>query len=123
MLVLALEVSIDTYSEGAGRPLEYVFLAAFATVPLAFLVGMLRSRLARSGVGDLLLALGRGTPIRDALAGALGDPSLEIAYWLPERERYVSAEGKPLPDRRRDARGRSSTTPEGRQQRFCTTRC
>ena len=98
MLVLALEVSIDTYSEGAGRPLEYVFLAAFATVPLAFLVGVLRSRLARSGVGDLLLALGRGTPIRDALAGALGDPTLEIAYWLPERERYVSADGKPLPD-------------------------
>ena len=98
MLVLALQVSIDTYSEGAGRPLEYVFLAAFAMVPLAFLVGVLRSRLARSAVGDLLLALDRGMPIRDALAGALGDPTLEIAYWLPERERYVSADGKPLPD-------------------------
>ena len=98
MLVLALEVSIDTYSKGPGSPLEYVFLAAFAMVPLAFLVGVLRSRLARSGVGDLLLALDRGTPIRDALAGALGDPTLEIAYWLPERERYVSADGKPLPE-------------------------
>ena len=98
MLVLALQVSIDTYSEGAGRPLEYVFLAAFAMVPLAFLVGVLRSRLARSAVGDLLLALDRGMPIRDALAVALGDPTLEIAYWLPERERYVSADGKPLPD-------------------------
>ena len=98
MLVLVLQIVVDSYSNGAAAPLEYVFLAAFATVPLAFLVGVLRSRLARSGVGDLLLALGRGTPIRDALAGALGDPTLEIAYWLPERERYVSADGKSLPE-------------------------
>ena len=47
MLVLALQVVIDAYSEGAGQPLEYVFLATFAMVPLAFLVGVLRSRLAR----------------------------------------------------------------------------
>lgn len=98
MLVLVLQIIVDSYSNGAAAPLEYVFLAAFAMVPLAFLVGVLRSRLARSGVGDLLLALGRGTPIRDALAGALGDPTLEIAYWLPERERYVSADGKSLPE-------------------------
>ena len=98
MLVLALEVSIDTYSAGAAQQLEYVFLAAFAMVPLAFLTGVLRSRLARSGVGDLLLALGRGTPIRDVIADALGDPTLEIAYWLPDKEQYVSADGMPLPD-------------------------
>ena len=78
-------------------------------VPLAFLVGVLRSRLARSAVGDLLLALDRGRPIRDALAVALGDPTLEIAYWLPERERYVSADGKPLPDQ---PEGRGTTLVE-----------
>ena len=99
MVVLALQLSIDAYSEQAARPLEYVFLAGFAMVPLAFLIGVLRSRLARSGVGDLLLSLGRGTPIRDALAGALADPTLEIAYWLPDHGRYVSADGKPLPDK------------------------
>jgi PAS domain S-box-containing protein len=103
MLVLVLQIAVDAYSDGAAAPLEYVFLAAFATVPLAFLIGVLRSRLARAGVGDLLLALSRGTPIRDALAGALADPTLEIAYWLPEQQRYVSADGKPLPD-----------TPDGR---------
>ena len=59
---------------------------------------MLRSRLARSGVGDLLLELGKGTPIRDAIARALHDPTLEIAYWLPEGGRYVTAAGKPLPE-------------------------
>ncbi len=81
-------------------------------VPLAFLVGVLRSRLARSGVGDLLLALGRGTPIRDALAGALADPTLEIAYWLPEQARYVSAEGKPLPEQP-DGRGDDARRARG----------
>ena len=106
MLVLVLQIALDSYSAGSAEPLEYVFLAAFATVPLAFLVGVLRSKLARSSVGDLLLALGRGTPIRDALAGALRDPTLEIAYWLPERERYVAADGKPLPDQ---PEGRATT--------------
>jgi PAS domain S-box-containing protein len=109
MVVLALQVGIDTYSAGAAEPLEYVFLAAFAMVPLAFLVGVLRSRLARSGVGDLLLALDRGTPIRDALVGALADPTLEIAYWLPDQERYVSADGKPLPEQ---PEGRAMTLVE-----------
>ena len=31
--------------------------------------------------------------LRDALARALGDPSLELVYWLPEDERFVDARG------------------------------
>ncbi|MBA2383765.1 MAG: PAS domain S-box protein [Actinobacteria bacterium] len=67
-------------------------------VPIAFLAGVLRSRLDRAAAGDLLLELGRGRPLREALADALRDPSLEIAYWLPERDRFVSAEGKEIHD-------------------------
>ena len=48
------------------------------------------------GVADLLLELTQGTPIKDALARTLNDPTLDIAYWLPETGRYVSADGKPL---------------------------
>ena len=96
MLVLLLELVVGTFSDAAADPLYYVFLVTFALVPVAFLAGVLRSRLARAGVGDVLLALARGTPIRDALAQTLGDPTLEIAYWLPESGRYVSADGKPL---------------------------
>ncbi|MDX6399248.1 MAG: hypothetical protein QOJ43_2656 [Gaiellaceae bacterium] len=98
MVVLTLQLVLDTISQDAARPLEYVFLVAFAMVPIAFLAGVLRSRLARSGVGDLLLQLGAGTPIREALRRTLNDPTLDIAYWLPEDGRYVSAEGKPLPE-------------------------
>ena len=58
-------------------------------VPLIFLVGLLRARLARSAVGDLLVDLREPAApgaLRDALARALRDPSLELAYWVPEYE-------------------------------------
>jgi PAS domain S-box-containing protein len=98
MIILLLELVVAAFSEDAARPLYYVFLAAFAMVPIAFLAGILRSRLARTGVGDLLVALSRGTPIRDALREVLKDPTLEIAYWLPDSGRYVTSDGKPLRD-------------------------
>jgi signal transduction histidine kinase len=72
-------------------------------VPVAFLIGLVRSGLARGGVGELVIELGR-TPtagrLRDALARTMRDPSLELAFWLPESERYVDPEGRPveLPD-------------------------
>jgi signal transduction histidine kinase len=34
--------------------------------------------------------------LRAALAEALGDPTLTLAYWLPESERFVDAEGRPV---------------------------
>jgi signal transduction histidine kinase len=62
-------------------------------VPAAYLVGLLRSRLARSGLADLFLELRtmRGEQLRAALARALGDPSLEIVHGavLPESGRSV----------------------------------
>jgi signal transduction histidine kinase len=71
--------------------------------PFAFLIGLLDARLARSAVGDLVLEL-RADPapqdLRDALAQALRDPSLELAYWLPDFRTYVDLDGRPvqLPD-------------------------
>ncbi len=35
------------------------------------------------------------TNLREALARALGDPALELAFWMPEQDRYVDAEGRP----------------------------
>ena len=98
MVVLIAQLVVGSISEEAADPLYYLFLVTFALVPVAFLAGVLRSRLARSGVGELLLALSRGAPIRDAIAQALRDPTLEIAYWLPDEGRYVSADGQPLPE-------------------------
>src|SRR5687767_3763306 len=67
--------------------------------PLAFLVGLLHARLARSAVGDLFVEL-RADPapgdLRDAVARALRDPSLTLAYWLPEFGSYADHDGRPV---------------------------
>jgi len=67
--------------------------------PFAFLIGLLRSRLARSAVADLVVRL-RSDPspadVRDALARALRDPDLTLAYWLPEFGAWSGADGKPV---------------------------
>ena len=99
LLLLALvEVVTSLFSHEAARPLALAALAAFGAVPFAFLAGILRSKLARSAVADLLLALGRGVGLRDALAGALHDPTLELVYWLPERDRFVWHDGTEFHD-------------------------
>ena len=70
---------------------------ALAMVPVAFLIGVLRTRLARAAVADLVVELGEQVApgrLRDALARALRDPSLTVAYWLADGERYVDAEGR-----------------------------
>jgi signal transduction histidine kinase len=67
--------------------------------PIAFLLGLLDARLARSAVGGLLVEL-RGEPapanLRDALARALRDPSVTLAYWLPQFGTYADLEGRPV---------------------------
>ncbi len=72
-------------------------------VPLSFLVGMLRIRLQRGAVADLVVELGTAPSaarIRDLLARALGDASVELAFWRPDAEAYVDPNGLPtiLPD-------------------------
>jgi signal transduction histidine kinase len=51
---------------------------------------------------------GRAAP-EDAgavLADALGDPGLELRYWLPESHAYADARGRPVADRPGDGRAR-----------------
>ena len=85
-------------SADASDAFTPVVLAVLAAVPVAFLFGILQTRLARSSVAEVLLALQAGTPLRDALASALRDPSLEVVYRL-DRSRglggaaWVDAEG------------------------------
>jgi signal transduction histidine kinase len=67
------------------------------SVPIALLVGLVRIRRSRSAVADLVVALGRApgpAGVRQALATALGDPSLTVCYWVPETQSYVDADGR-----------------------------
>jgi signal transduction histidine kinase len=76
--------------------------ATFATLslaPLVFLAALLNARLARAAVGDLLLELPTEpapADLRDSLARALRDPSLELAYWLPDFGVYADLDGRAL---------------------------
>ena len=79
-----------------GSPLLWLADAAFAAIPIAFLVGLLRMRLHRSAVADLVLeldSLASPAKLEGALARCLGDPSLQVAFWLPDAHRYVNADG------------------------------
>jgi len=73
-------------------------IAGFMALPIALVAGMLRARLARANVGELVLELERTPPegVRGALARALDDPALEVGFWLPERLEYVDGHGRPL---------------------------
>jgi signal transduction histidine kinase len=80
-------------------PIDVVAYLVIAAVPLALTMDLLRGKFARGAVADLVLELG-GTRapgrLRDALARALQDPSLSVAYWLPERRHYFDVEGRPV---------------------------
>jgi signal transduction histidine kinase len=96
---IALGVEQAGIKHGVVVGVYVAALVVLASVPFAFLFGLLRSRLSRAGaVSDLVARLGEGAgrrrSLRDALADAFGDPTLELAYWLPDRERYVDAEGR-----------------------------
>jgi signal transduction histidine kinase len=74
-------------------------LMALVLWPLAFLAGLARTRLDRSVVGDLAVQLGETLPpgrLEQVLARALHDPTLQLAYWLPDRDAFVDAAGHPV---------------------------
>jgi signal transduction histidine kinase len=78
-----------------------LFVAAmvpFTLVPYLFLATLIRARMIQSGaVGELMGRLSetpRRGELRDALARALGDPTIELVYWLPDDRRFVDAAGQ-----------------------------
>jgi len=80
------------------------------------LIGLLDARLARSAVGDLMIELRADlapADLRDALARALRDPSLTLAYWLPDFQSYVDLDGRPVEVPDRDGRATTSIGRDG----------
>jgi PAS domain S-box-containing protein len=94
LLALLVGNLISTMSAGSADAVGVGFLVFFAAVPFAFLYGILRSRLAHGSVARLALSIGQGTPVRDAIADALGDPSLELAFSVDDGRRLVDRDGR-----------------------------
>jgi signal transduction histidine kinase len=101
-LAILLIVTVVFQAIG-GHGEEWPWIAAIvplALVPYLFLGTLIRARMIQSGAFSELVARLNETPQRgelhEALARALGDPSLELAYWLPRDERFVDAAGRPV---------------------------
>jgi signal transduction histidine kinase len=99
-LVMIAFLFLSLVLDGPAVPeIRWATFVALGLAPVAFLVGLLDARLARSVVGDLLLEL-RAAPaphqLRNAVARALRDESVEIAFWLPQFGRYADVDGRPV---------------------------
>jgi signal transduction histidine kinase len=99
VLFLAAKVAEDVLGAPHGA-LDALTLLAFAAVPFAFLAGLLGARLAGADAVRALVARVGQAPdpeaLRGALAAALRDPTVALAYWLPESGRFADAAGRPV---------------------------
>jgi signal transduction histidine kinase len=92
------------------RPLEDPSDPAFSAIFVIGCVAVLllaaglgwatvRTRVQRRAVARIATSLGQAPPpgsLQAALAKALSDPELQIAYWLPAAQRHVDANGRPV---------------------------
>jgi signal transduction histidine kinase len=96
---LAFSVANDVLGQPLGEGPAWTRELVFASIPIAVLAVLLQRRLARGAVAGLVVELGESATavdLREALRRALGDPSLELAYWVPASGRYVDAAGTPM---------------------------
>jgi signal transduction histidine kinase len=96
---LAFSVGNDILGHPLGPGPAWTRELVFASIPIAVLAVLVQRRLARGAVAGLVVELGEevaAVDLREALARALGDPSLELAYWVPAGGRYVDAGGQPV---------------------------
>jgi signal transduction histidine kinase len=94
-----LEALVLTTGNASPRWVYLTFTVARFLLPIGFLVGMTRSRFDRGEIADLVVGLAQVDPsrsLRDVLAKTLHDPSLQVAYWIPEVNGFVDMAGEPV---------------------------
>ena len=101
----ALVMLAMLYAAGLGgwpafETIRLVTFASLGLAPIAFLFALLDARLARGEVAKLRICGGTRPLTRKVRWLALRDPSLRLAYWLPQSRSWVDQEGAPttLPD-------------------------
>lgn len=110
-------VLLGTRPSGISAIHASLYYLAVAGIPVGLLLGLIRTRVTRSVVGDLVVGLSPSpspTRLRELLAQALGDPSLELGLSVGEPHRWVDVEGRPLPaDLEQDGRVATVVESEG----------
>ena len=97
LVMLAALLVAGAFELPSFEVLRLVTFAAAGLAPLAFLAGLLDARIARGGVGELMVQL-RTDPapdLRALLAQALRDPTLSLIYWLPQYGSWADQDGNP----------------------------
>jgi signal transduction histidine kinase len=97
LIMVALLFVVGAFNGPAFETIRRATFVVVGLAPVAFLLGLLDARLARSAVTDLVVELQRDpapADLRDALARALRDPSLTLAYWLPDFETWSDLDGR-----------------------------
>jgi signal transduction histidine kinase len=110
---------LEDPSQPAFRIIFVVGCVAVILLAAGLVWATVRMRVQRRAVARITTSLGQAPPpgsLQAALAQAVGDPELQIAYWLPNSEHYVDAEGRPVAEPTA-APGRAVTTlvRDGRQ--------
>lgn len=96
-ILLAIALVARVLESGAADVIYLLALISLLSVPLAFIAGLILARFARLAVVRLVIELVQSQApgrLRDALARTLRDPSLTLAYWIPESESYVDSAGR-----------------------------
>jgi signal transduction histidine kinase len=97
LVMIALLMLAGQFQWSSFETIRRITFVTIGLAPIAFLIGLLTSRLARSDVGELFVELGSEPApgeLRDALARALRDPSLDLAFWLLEFGAWADLEGR-----------------------------
>lgn len=91
---------IDPVPESLAVPSFWLTNAVRVLVPIAMLFGILRQRVSRLAMTDVIADVGR-TPsaveLEAALARALGDPSLRVLSWDATQSAFLDVDGRPTP--------------------------
>ena len=99
LVFVGVGFALEPVAKAASTLAYFIGLVAFVTVPLFFLAGLVRLRLARAAAGELLQEVSETPTIEEAQDGlrrALHDPTLELAWWVPETGGYVDQDGNPF---------------------------
>jgi signal transduction histidine kinase len=98
VLTMTSAIHLSRPSAGGIAAALHLYQASLCVLAVALVIGLIRAPWQGIAVTDLVVELGeaRTGTLRGELARTLGDPTLQVGYWLPELETYVDASGRPL---------------------------
>jgi signal transduction histidine kinase len=90
---------LEDPSDPAFRTIFMVGCAAVILLAAGLVWAVVRTRVQRRAVARIATSVGQAPApgsLQAALSQAIGDPELRIAYWLPDAQHYVDANGRPV---------------------------